>query len=85
VDVSLFGWFPFGSFVLLLLLQFRQAFAEGDGWRPGRSYVPDAAALLDPDKLERLGRYDVHLDRKLERMLTMLLRLNDLRRVLVEP
>ena len=25
---------------------------------------------LDPDKLERLGRYEVHLDRKLERMLT---------------
>ena len=35
---------------------------------------------LDPDKLERLGRYEVHLDRKLERMLTMLLRLKDLRR-----
>jgi len=34
---------------------------------------------LDPDKLERLGRYEVHLDRKLERMLTMLLRLKDLR------
>ena len=30
---------------------------------------------LDPDKLERLGRYEVHLDRKLERMLAMLLRL----------
>jgi hypothetical protein len=28
---------------------------------------------LDPDDLERLGRYEVHLDRKLERMLTMLL------------
>ena len=25
--------------------------------------------VLDPDKLERLGRYEVHLDRKLERML----------------
>lgn len=36
---------------------------------------------LDPDKLERLGRYEVHLDRKLERMLAMLLRLKDLRRV----
>jgi hypothetical protein len=35
---------------------------------------------LDPDKLERLGRYEVHLDRKLERMLAMLLRLKDLRR-----
>ena len=30
---------------------------------------------LEPDKLERLGRYEVHLDRKLERTLTMLLRL----------
>jgi hypothetical protein len=38
----------------------------------------------DPDKLERLGRYEVHLDRKLERMLTMLLRLKDLRRTTVE-
>ncbi len=35
---------------------------------------------LDPDKLERLGRYEVHLDGKLERMLSMLLRLRDLRR-----
>jgi hypothetical protein len=34
---------------------------------------------LDPDKLERLGRYEVHLDRKLERMLAILLRLKDLR------
>ena len=33
---------------------------------------------LDPDKLERLARYEVHLDRKLERMLAMLLRLKDL-------
>ena len=39
---------------------------------------------LDPDKLERLGRYEVHLDRKLERMLTMLLRLKDLRRGTLE-
>ena len=39
---------------------------------------------LDPDKLERLGRYEVHLDRKLERMLTMLLRLKDLRCAAVE-
>ena len=38
---------------------------------------------LDPDKLERLGRYEVHLDRKLERMLTMLLRLKDLRQGLI--
>jgi hypothetical protein len=34
---------------------------------------------LDPDKLERLGRYEVHLDRKFERMLSMLLRLKDIR------
>jgi hypothetical protein len=34
---------------------------------------------LDPDRLERLGRYEVYLDRKLERMLAMLLRLKDLR------
>ena len=38
---------------------------------------------LDPDKLERLGRYEVQLDRKLERMLAMLLRLKDLRRGVV--
>jgi len=38
---------------------------------------------LDPDKLERLGRYKVHLDRKLERMLAMLLRLRDLRRATI--
>ena len=35
---------------------------------------------LDCDKLERLGRYEVQLDRKLERMLAMLLRLQDFRR-----
>ena len=34
---------------------------------------------VNADKLEKLGRYEVHLDRKLERMLTMLLRLKDLR------
>jgi hypothetical protein len=34
---------------------------------------------LDPDKLERLGRYEVHLDRKFERTLAMLLRLKSLR------
>ena len=32
---------------------------------------------LDPDKLSRLARYEVHLDRKLERTLAMLLRLQD--------
>jgi hypothetical protein len=35
---------------------------------------------LDLDRLERLSRYEVQLDRKLERMLTMLLRLQGLRR-----
>ena len=35
---------------------------------------------LDFDRLEPLGRYEVHLDRKLERMLTILLRLQGLRR-----
>jgi hypothetical protein len=34
---------------------------------------------IDPHRLERLARYEVHLDRKLERMLAMLLRLKDLR------
>jgi hypothetical protein len=34
---------------------------------------------LDLDKRERVGCYEVHLDRKLERMLVMLLRLKDLR------
>jgi hypothetical protein len=36
--------------------------------------------FLDPDKSERLGRYEAHLDRKLERMLSMLFRLKDLGR-----
>jgi hypothetical protein len=42
------------------------------------------AQRTDPDRLERLGRYEVHLDRKLERMLTMLLRLKELRCTAVE-
>jgi hypothetical protein len=36
---------------------------------------------LSVDKLEGLSRYEVHLDRKLERTLAMLFRLKDLRRV----
>ena len=36
---------------------------------------------VDPDRLERLARYEVHLDRKLERMLAMLFKLQELRRV----
>jgi hypothetical protein len=35
---------------------------------------------VDPHRLERLGRYEVHLDRKLERMLAMLVKLQELRR-----
>ena len=34
---------------------------------------------LNTDKLNNLARYEVHLDRKLERMLAMLLKLQDLR------
>ena len=34
---------------------------------------------LDVHKMERLGRYEVHLDRKLERILSMLLRLKEMR------
>ena len=37
---------------------------------------------LDPDRLEKLARYEVHLDRKLERILGMLLKLQDLRRTI---
>jgi hypothetical protein len=37
------------------------------------------AESLDPDKLERLSRYETHLDRKFERTLSTLLRLQDLR------
>jgi hypothetical protein len=33
-----------------------------------------------PNRLERLARYEVHLDRKLERMLAMLFKLRELRR-----
>jgi hypothetical protein len=42
---------------------------------------------LNVHKLERLGRYEVHLDRKLERMLSMLLRLKEMRqgRLRAEP
>jgi hypothetical protein len=37
---------------------------------------------LEPDQLDKLARYEVHLDRKLERVLGMLLRLQDLRRTI---
>jgi hypothetical protein len=35
---------------------------------------------LNPERLEPLSRYEIHLDRKFERTLSMLLRLQDLRR-----
>jgi len=46
-----------------------------------RSLIREQAfgEALDPDKLEGLRRYEVHLDRKLERMLSMLIRLKELR------
>ena len=46
-----------------------------------RSLVREQAfgEALDPDTLDRLGRYEVHLDRKLERTLSMLLKLKELR------
>jgi len=34
---------------------------------------------FDPDKLERLARYETHLDRKMERTVAMLIRLQELR------
>jgi hypothetical protein len=37
---------------------------------------------LDPKRLEKLSRYEVHLDRKLERTLAMLLKLQEIRRPL---
>jgi len=37
---------------------------------------------LEPDRLATLARYEVHLDRKLERVLGMLLKLQDLRRTI---
>jgi hypothetical protein len=35
---------------------------------------------FDPHRFDRLARYEVHLDRKLERTLAMLLKLQELRR-----
>ena len=34
---------------------------------------------FDPDKLERLARYETHLDRKMERTVGMLIKLRELR------
>ena len=51
-----------------------------------RSLIREQAfgEALDPDRLDRLARYEVHLDRKLERTLAMLLRLKELRPATVE-
>jgi len=45
--------------------------------RTGAPRIAEHSALFHNDKLQRYG--SVHLDRKLERMLAMLLRLKDLR------
>jgi ATP-dependent helicase YprA (DUF1998 family) len=44
-----------------------------------------AGEALDPFQLTPLGRYEVHLDRKLERMLSMLLKLKELRSDPADP
>ena len=44
--------------------------AQGDWHRP-LSREQAFGESLEPDKLERLRRYEVHLDRKLERTLSM--------------
>ena len=49
--------------------------------KPVRDPQQVLGEALDCDKLERLGRYEIQLDRKLERMLAMLLRLQDFRRL----
>jgi hypothetical protein len=63
--------------------------AEISPWYEGRRKEIDNRPLirtqaigeaLDPDRLGRLARYEVHLDRKLERTLAMLLKLRDFRR-----
>jgi hypothetical protein len=40
---------------------------------------------VNPDQLERLARYEVHLDRKLERTIFMLLKLRELRGMTIRP
>jgi hypothetical protein len=61
-------------------------FLEGETelGNPTAHLRPDAGRGARPDRLKRLGRYEVHLDRKLERMLNILIRLQDLRRT-VDP
>lgn len=40
---------------------------------------------INPDRLTRLARYETHLDRKLERTVAMLLKLQDMRRSIPAP
>ena len=62
---------------------------EVDGWYSDRRKELENRPLIrtqafaeafDPDRLNDLERYETHLDRKLERTLAMLIRLQDLRR-----
>jgi hypothetical protein len=62
---------PYYSNRVELLAQRRELMAQARG------------EAVDTDKLEKLTRYEVFLDRKLERMLTMLLKLQALRRAQV--
>jgi hypothetical protein len=50
----------------------------------GRTFPPARLGHFLLHRPEGLARYEVHLDRKLERMLAMLLRLKDLRQGTVE-
>jgi hypothetical protein len=67
------------------LLEFLQGEVTRSGIRrlelQNRALIRDQAfgEALDPDHLESLARYEVHLDRKLERMLAMLIRIQELR------
>ena len=67
------------------LLEFLQGEVTRSGIRrlelQNRALIRDKAfgEALDPDHLESLARYEVHLDRKLERMLAMLIRIQELR------
>jgi hypothetical protein len=49
------------------------------GRRPFSS-VPGSGEAVDLDEVEGVARYEVHHDRKLGRMLAMLLKLKELRR-----
>jgi hypothetical protein len=52
---------------------------DGAG-EPTAHLRPVAQRGARPNRLERLGRHEVHLDRKLERMLNILIQLQNLRR-----